>query len=299
MKKIIFSVLFLCFLGVGNVFSQVDDKISLVIKTVYENDGFYCWGLDLGSLKDRKIEVYSDSVFSKEFKWKPGKDLNLVIVDKLTGCGRTVVFSYGSKPNKIVLPDFNSEVAFKTVNKKIEIQEWAGGQEEIDLFHKIMESAHHTYNLNSTITSQVTVTPIGDDRDSTMVEILEWLVKNYNIYNFANSMDDKVKVYKHVDKKGNTCFLFYNPRTFMGPGSRPGTAGTFFYVEKPEDNLLHHVLNKIKLNINADDNSFEIEKFTDSGPDEVIPGEEVLKGLIKETLKDKFYMPYSVKALTV
>jgi hypothetical protein len=302
MKKIIFSVLVFCFLSVGNVFSQVDDQISLVIKTVYENDGFNGWGLDLGSLKDRKIDVYSDSVFSKGFKGKPGKNLNLVIVDKLTGCGRTVVFSYGPKPHGIVLPDFNSEVEFKTINKKIEIQGWAGGQEEIDLFNKIMASKHRTYNLNSTITSRVTVMPFGNSRDSSVVEILEWLVVNYNIYNFSNRMDDEVKVYKHIGKKGNACFLFYNPRTFNVNLNGRGAAGTFFYVEKPENKILRRVLNKIKLNINADDNSFEIEKFTDSGPDEVILGEEMLKGLIKETLADKFYnfrvkKTFSVKAI--
>src|ERR1039458_2954492 len=115
MKKIIFTVLIFSFLSVGNVFSQVDDKIALVIKTVYENDGFNGWGLDLGSLKDRKIEVYSDSVFSNDFKSKPGEDLILVIMDKLTGCGRTVPFSYGSKPGEIVLLNYNSEVEFKKI----------------------------------------------------------------------------------------------------------------------------------------------------------------------------------------
>lgn len=177
MKKIIYLIIAFCFLRGGNAFSQENDTVGLVIKTIYERDGFYGLGLDLGSLKDRKIEVYSDSSISKDFKDILGEDSDLVVVDKLNGSGETVEFSNGPKPEEITLTDTNEEVSFKTVNKEIQIQEMGGGREEIALFNKLMSSEHHTYNLNSIVSSDVTVKPLDDGQDSSMVKVLEWLVK--------------------------------------------------------------------------------------------------------------------------
>src|ERR1039458_10182887 len=140
MEKTIYFVFAFFVLSIGNVFSQVDEKIPFVVKTVYENDGFYGLGLDLGSLKNRKIEVYSDTVFSKKTKKKRGEDLFLVVEDRLTGSGEIVVFDDEPKPGKVTFPDYNNMLAFRTVNKKIDVQEWAGGQDEFDLFHKLMAS---------------------------------------------------------------------------------------------------------------------------------------------------------------
>src|ERR1039458_5572944 len=108
MEKTIYFVFAFFVLSIGNVFSQVDEKIPFVVKTVYENDGFYGLGLDLGSLKNRKIEVYSDTVFSKKTKKKRGEDLFLVVEARLTGSGEIVVFDDEPKPGKVPSPDYNN-----------------------------------------------------------------------------------------------------------------------------------------------------------------------------------------------
>ncbi len=291
--------MFYLFINGGSLFSQELDQVGLVIKTVYGHGAFYGLGLDLGNLKNRKIEVYSDSAFSKKHK-KPGEDCNLVIEDSLTGFGQIVSCFYGPKPGQISSkgPNDSWDLLFATVNKQIKFQEWSDIQGVSDLFKKIMASEHRTYTLNSTVASYVKINPLDDQRDNTKDEILEWLIKNNEIYNFDGAIKNKMKIYEHLDKKGNACFLLVNQPSHLINGM--GTGGMFFYVGNPEDKTNRKVLRKEKLNINnVTKNTFDIFTGNDNGIDEIILDEKNLRVLIKDTFNDKFSYYFIEKTFSV
>jgi len=107
-----------------------------------------------------------------------------------------------------------------------------------------------------------------------------------------------MKVYEHLGKNGNSCFLFVDQ---SGRHIFP-SQGTFFCVGNAMVISTRKILLKKNLLINQPIYSFEINEYKDHEIEEVNlngTNEEDLKKLIRETLEDSFNYYFIERSFSV
>jgi hypothetical protein len=174
-------------------------------------------------------------------------------------------------------PQASPLLDFNTVDKKITVNEMTGGQTTLNLFSKLLGLKPHIYVLNSSVNCFTSVKLIDEHGDSSTNEVLKWIVANNSIYPYGGGFKSNIRIYRHLDKNGNVCFVFFH----QARHKKLPDSGTFFSLEMLKDKTERKISLTAFFNIKNNDLIDLIKN--DGGADE-----SVLKGLIKDTLKGHF-----------